>query len=1334
MINTDNPYIGPRSFTRQEADRFFGREAEAADLLSLVIAERLVLFYAQSGAGKTSLINTSLIPDLEENGRAVLPVSRVGGELPVDITEADNIFTFSLMSQLDQGGTAPALLARLDLSTFLRDLVSSDGQTYRYESPAENEQIADNPQEGPIYVLIIDQFEEILTAHSDRWQDRAEFFRQLNRAMQDDPKLSVVLSLREDYVAALEPYAPLLIDRMRARFYMERMGRGAALSAVKKPAEKVGRPFAPGAAETLVDNLSLIRSARSSEPRPGQYIEPVQLQVVCFQLWRNLPPGEEITQEQISRIGNIDHALANFYEQAVAETLLATNGSELELRQWFERRLITEAGTRGTVFQGETHSGGMDNQMVRLLEDRFLLRAESRSGAVWYELVHDRFVEPILQANQKWMKTQGPLLRDALAWEDSGRLGRHLLYINKKLQNALAEITEQNLTEPVVQRFLIAGKNEQKNIEEREKARERELAANRKFHTWFKMAVVVAVVAALASLWAGWATYRAKNAEQSALNSQKKTEDTLARLQKTEALNTGMGLNAKAEAAESKGSRLYAHLYSLHALDKLTRNKDSDAYMEAVIRAQANPALSPAFIGHHVDDVNAAVFSPDGRYVISAADDKTIGIWDGVTGEKLRSIDWNIENVSQGAFSQDGRFLASTVRNNNFVNIWEVSTGELTHTLKGHTDVINKISFSPNGQLVATGSKDKTIGIWDALTGKHLHTLKTHNSVFSVTFSPDNHLVASVSMGYGTAIWNVQTGQLLKTFPEPDSAYCVAFSPDGQTLASGSYGEINLWDIQSTNRLKTFRDDGGSGAIGLSFSPDSRFLTSTYFDKKINIWNVQTGQHIRLLDGYKFISRNSRFSPDGQTIMTSGYRNNTIGLLEKLTDRFLALKGHTDQVQGIWFSPDSHTLASVAKDKTISIWDIATGRRLRTVTLQASGRIGGMSNMPFSPNGQLVASTSWDNNRIILWEVSSGKRLMSLKGHTDEVTHIMFSPDGKNIVSDSWDDMVKIWNIKSGKKSNLVKDNVLFSRISFSPDSRIIAVSRIFKKGIDIFDIVSGNKLKTLAAKEEVEAGAIFSPGGKSIASVLQNNTIAIWDVFTGQRLQLLTGHSQNVDRLSFSPSGSILASSSFFDKTIAIWDVKTGKRIRTLKENNIAPEGIIAFSPDGKTLAFTTDDNAIGLWDLQPTVNEFSGISLDENGEYKIDLDTLPYKLEGLELKPIKQKQNTPDKPARWSRYHPFHWLPAAEKGDSNAMLQIGIIYDRNNDIARALRWYGKAIKAGNEQAQKQQDILLHWLKDKENREQVPGPFMQSLCKSRSKFDLPNNALQFCDQALSND
>ena len=171
-----------------------------------------------------------------------------------------------------------------------------------------------------------------------------------------------------------------------------------------------------------------------------------------------------------------------------------------------------------------------------------------------------------------------------------------------------------------------------------------------------------------------------------------------------------------------------------------------------------------------------------------------------------------------------------------------------------------------------------------------------------------------------------------------------------------------------------------------------------------------------------------------------------------------------------------------------------------------------------------------------------------------------------------------------------------------------------------------------------------------------------------------------------------------------------------------------VSFSPDGQKIASGYKDGTIGLWDLQDNVNEWSGISLDEKGEYKIDLNALPYKLEGLNLVSDKEKTGSLDQPAHWSKYHPFHWLPAAEQGDSNAMLQIGIIYDRNNDITRALRWYGKAIKAGNKQAKKQQDILLHWLEDKDNWQTVPGPFQTAFCKAKAEFALPDKVAARCN------
>lgn len=306
-----NPYVGPRTFTYDDRHRFFGRDREAEALLARVISQRLVLFGAQSGTGKSSLINTRLIPELRDAGFAVLPVGRVGGDLQAGVTQVDNVYIFNLLLHLDDSEADPNRFAQLTLTQLLARLVSDDGVSWFYDPTAAAEPLAaeaapetgteavmsqENPEpedyEELPYVLVIDQFEEIVTTHTDRWPERAAFFEQLNQAMRRDPNLWVLLSLREDYVAALEPYTQYLDDRLRARFYMQRMGVPAALEAVQKPAAQAGRPFAPGVAEILVDNLRRIRTqSQEALTQLGQDIEPVQLQVVCYQLWEHLGPN-----------------------------------------------------------------------------------------------------------------------------------------------------------------------------------------------------------------------------------------------------------------------------------------------------------------------------------------------------------------------------------------------------------------------------------------------------------------------------------------------------------------------------------------------------------------------------------------------------------------------------------------------------------------------------------------------------------------------------------------------------------------------------------------------------------------------------------------------------------------------------------------------------------------------------------------------------------------------------------------------------------------------------------------------------------------------------------
>ena len=476
-----NPYVGPRTFTYEDRKRYFGREREAEALLARVISQRLVLFYAQSGAGKSSLINTQLVPELRQAGFEVLPVGRVGGDLPAGVTAVDNIYLFNLLLSLDLSNHDPQRLTQLTLHAFLAALISDDGLTWSFDptlvaeastgddasavtadwtstavDTATTDAAADDYEAVP-YVLIIDQFEEILTNHSNRWEDRAAFFQQLNDAMRRDPNLWVVLTLREDYIAGLDPYARYLDDRMRARFYMERMGVEAALAAITKPAAQAGRPFAAGVAEQLVDNLRQIRVQGQPQPELGQYLEPVQLQVVCYQLWENLHEegiarsaddkvmgGQDdemisatsghpvirssghraITLSDLERSGDVDSALADFYESAIGEALAQAKSwlAERELRHWFDTQLITAANTRGTVYRGADTTAGMRNEVIDTLQNRFLLRTEQRAGGYWVELVHDRFVEPIQLANNAWRRGYvNPAAQAFQRWQHGGQ-------------------------------------------------------------------------------------------------------------------------------------------------------------------------------------------------------------------------------------------------------------------------------------------------------------------------------------------------------------------------------------------------------------------------------------------------------------------------------------------------------------------------------------------------------------------------------------------------------------------------------------------------------------------------------------------------------------------------------------------------------------------------------------------------------------------------------------------------------------------------------------------------------------------------------------------------
>ena len=386
-----NPYVGPRAFERDEAPFFFGREGESRELVSLVVAERVVLLYAASGAGKSSLLRAGLVPLLEGEERfEAPPIARIRSGIPeASLDDARNVYMFGALLGW---GVEPDAAERCSLSEFLAGL------------PRRKERDGlDAPR-----VVIFDQFEELLTLYPAHWHQRADFFEQVADALEADPLLRIVFALREDYVGQLDPYAATLPGGLRARLRLARLGREQALEAVDGPARRAGRIFAVDAARKLVSELLTLRidTGDALAEVEGEFVEPVQLQVVCQNLWSELPEEvDEITEAHVREFGDVDDVLRRFFDNAVSGASSAGHVHERRLRQWIEDKLITSVGTRNTIYRGREATDGVPNPALDELENRHVIRAEWRAGTRWYELTHDRLIAPIQASNARFRET-----------------------------------------------------------------------------------------------------------------------------------------------------------------------------------------------------------------------------------------------------------------------------------------------------------------------------------------------------------------------------------------------------------------------------------------------------------------------------------------------------------------------------------------------------------------------------------------------------------------------------------------------------------------------------------------------------------------------------------------------------------------------------------------------------------------------------------------------------------------------------------------------------------------------------------------------------------------
>ena len=365
--------------------------------------------------------------------------------------------------------------------------------------------------------------------------------------------------------------------------------------------------------------------------------------------------------------------------------------------------------------------------------------------------------------------------------------------------------------------------------------------------------------------------------------------------------------------------------------------------------------------------VLSLAYSPDGLTLAGGTGRNTIGLWNTQTDTLINTLEHR-GSVLSLAFSPDDRTLASgvgdisvrddvsdDVSGDGTVRFWDIATGSVINTLRGHSSDVYSIAYSPDGSTLASGS-DSTILLWDVATGTLRNQLTGHgDSIRSVAFSPDGSTLASGSNDDTVRLWDVATGNTRNTLRgHSDDVSSVAFSLDGLTLASGSAGVL-LWDA-ATGTLKNVLETDGY-VYSLAYSPDGNTLASGG-NSGIHLWNAATGNLIDTFGVYSFYSLT--YSPDGSTLASGHWRD--VILWDATTGNPIDTFEHPNTIHDVAFGSDGRTLASGSNDGTVHLWDIATGSLVDTLT----GHHGSVNSVAFSPDGSTLASGS-DDGTVLLW-------------------------------------------------------------------------------------------------------------------------------------------------------------------------------------------------------------------------------------------------------------------------------------------------------------------------------------------------------------------------------
>jgi WD40 repeat protein len=1152
-----NPYRGLEAFREKDADLYFGR-GQTIKRLQQVVADRpFAAVIGASGSGKSSVVFAGLLPALHKSSDWLVAHCRPKKQPLYEL--------------------AACLIPLLYDDPILRSEKTDELREKLYAGSVGLagiiRQIREQ-HESQHFLLIVDQFEELFTLNTDQ-----ELIRQYIGILLEflrTEHFTVLLTMRADFFAAavsyttlaeaLDSYSPIILPQIDEQGLRE---------AVEQPAKLLGVNFEPGLTDLIVSDVG---------KEPGSL--PL-LEFCMTQLWER-QEFRRISHNAYTAIGGVQQALANHADAVYAEF----NEQEREqLRHIFLKLVRPGQGTEDTrqVASVGQIQAEYRELITRLADKRLIVtgRDEER-GEETVEVVHEALIRR-WQTLRQWVDEEREFLvwQEKLRgrvqeWQDSGQDEGALL---RGLP--LDEALRWRKTHAI---HLLDEEREFITVSEqlREQARKAKEKQRRRNITSLAGGLITAVLLSLFSAvqWRNAEQERHSAVEQSKIAEQKTAEaqqQTLATIYNLAKAFAGKASTA-IEAAEREGDiEKYknAVLFTSAALEQKIKPGKSALSPFSTGRFFAPDVFQTALLALWVspkqqDRVNSVSFSPDGGLLASASDDGTVRIWDIATGKEVNVLYGHTDSVSSVAFSPDGKLLASASGKPIFsskdktIRIWNIRTGKEISVLYGHAKDINHIAFSPDGKLLASASRDETVRFWNVATGDEINLIDNYSySVENVAFSPDGKHIASASASK-IRVRDIETSKEFD-IPYGHKIADLSFSPDGRLLASASWNEtVQLWNVSTGEEVKILERHSGSVTC-VCFSPDGQLLASGSDDGTIRIWDVLTGRTVNIIGNFEYL-KSITWSPDGKLIAAaSGDDTLRIWNILRKDKEGIKYKSYEDFVNSISFSKNGKKIASASADGTVRLLDTVTAKE---VVLH--GHTDSVLDVSFSLDDRWLASASADKT-VQIWDSLTGQRIKVLHGHTDKVWSVSFSPDSRWLASASDDKTVRIWNIGTGKEIKVLWHSDTVNTVRFSPDGQLLVsgsddLTLWNPKSWEIFRVDKANDYFTTIS---------FSPDGKRLAAASSlDETIRIWNTKIGKEEMLFHVGDTFINEVSFSPDGRWLASASD-DRAVRIWDSITGKETAILRGYIDSVDNVV-FSPDGRTLA-SVSDKTIRLLDVRP-------------------------------------------------------------------------------------------------------------------------------------------------------